>query len=72
VSFAGGSPAVQAIGGSAELQIIACPTPAGIAQIRELFTVLSAASVIVSAREAGSAKLLLDLCPGGMPPRGPL
>jgi hypothetical protein len=57
---------VQAIGGAASLEITACPSPQGIAQIQQLLSVLSAASVIVSARAEGSARLVINLCPQGV------
>jgi hypothetical protein len=64
------TPVVEAVGGSATLEITACPTAQGIAQIQQLLSVLSASSVVVAAQGEGSARLVVDLCPGGM--HGPI
>jgi hypothetical protein len=55
-------------GGSAELEVKACPAPenAMITQrsINQLLLTLQVAGVLVAAQE-GNAKLIIDLCAGG-------
>lgn len=65
-----GTPIVRADGAAATLTIVACPTSDARAQgLGELIRELLAQDEMVVARNGGSARLTINVCPAGVPAR---
>jgi len=58
---------VKAVGEStATLEITACPTPAGIEQLKDIISLLSSSGVLVAGSNGGNSHLTINICPEGI------